>query len=61
MIFMDGPADAGQSAIGAWQLMYARRWKINTEEGGKVEEKSGSGRLDYTPDERIALQSSSFE
>jgi hypothetical protein len=34
--------------------------KINTEEGGKAEEKSSSGRPDYTPDERIALQSSSF-
>jgi hypothetical protein len=36
MIFMDGPADAGQFAIGAWQQMYAQTTKIKTEEGGKV-------------------------
>jgi hypothetical protein len=24
MIFMDGPADAGQSAIGVWQRLYAK-------------------------------------
>jgi hypothetical protein len=35
--------------------------KINTEEGGKVEEKSSCGRPARMPDERIALQSSSFE